>query len=188
MAAITNFFCESGVPVLCLDINSASAARVTSSFRKNGLHLYLGGCDTVHRTAVLANCVGRPCSLPQVNAQDRYAAVVFEFATAHCLRKLLVIATYGHAADNLATAHVAHATGLNWVTLGGYDYNITQEESPMARTLLALPCRCLDDAFLCQGPLPPTSAGPGAGESTMDWPLRTSSPRLCPRSGGPRAG
>lgn len=64
------------------------------------------------------------------------------------LRKLLVIATYGHAGDNLATAHVAHATGLNWVTLGGYDYNITQEESPMARALLALPCRCLDDAFL----------------------------------------
>ncbi|CAE7345407.1 otud6b, partial [Symbiodinium sp. CCMP2456] len=92
----------------------------------------------------------------------RATAVAFEFTCQGAPSKVLFVSLYGHAWDKqLATDHAfavasaCTACATNWLALG--DFNVEEEE--MATRLVGAQHRSLDEPFLCEGPLPPTSAG-----------------------------
>ena len=167
IALTAGLFWQLGATVLCLqevDVNSASAPGTVSSFRRHGLFLLLGGFDGFcYRTAILSSTQGRPVQLQGVQDASRVATAIFEFVSSRGVRKVLISSCYGDACDALkATDHAfqvagaSAAVGMEWMMLG--DFNVSQDERPVAARLAAAGCiRCLDDFFLCGGPLPMTS-------------------------------
>ncbi|CAE7477329.1 unnamed protein product, partial [Symbiodinium necroappetens] len=112
-------------------------------------------------TAILSCIPGIPAQL-QVPDPARATAVAFEFTCQGAPSKVLFVSLYGHAWDKqLATDHAfavasaCTACATNWLALG--DFNVEEEE--MATRLVGAQHRSLDEPFLCEGPLPPTSAG-----------------------------
>ncbi|CAE7807875.1 ppdK, partial [Symbiodinium sp. CCMP2456] len=153
---------------MCLqeaDINEASGATWSAAWQAKGCHTFLGtvGDQSMYTTTIVSTIPGRLVRL-DVTDPSRVTATVFEFFTEGEYEKIVIVSLYNYFADKEAAGAfleevvtALETIGLKWIVLG--DFNLTQDDGPMARRLASGLCRSLDEPFLTEGPLPGTAGG-----------------------------
>ena len=172
-APINDFFQEHGLDALCLqevDLNPPSVLSFQTFWQAKGFYVSVSpSVEGIARAAIVSTVPMQPCTLS--GHTQRCACALLEVRFSQSYRKIALVSFYGFHGDSPRTQAMLHDTlqgvsglGLDFIVMGDFQFQVF--EHPIAPTLAAGLCYCMDDCRTTHAP----ATGPG-GRRVIDFGL-----------------